>query len=154
MSNSRAQRIQIWRWWVALLMTGFLDRLGWLPGVVGVYPYCVVRAEPCSLVGAYSSLVTVPIWFLPTLGLKVVKEEKKSKLWGVPLMPWIPSTSIAINVLIVASIDGASFIRFGIFYYVFIALHASYDAAKDTTDTTSAATVTNLEIGVASQIHR
>ncbi|KAK8625433.1 hypothetical protein V6N13_090305 [Hibiscus sabdariffa] len=122
--------------------------------VVGVYPYCVVRAEPCSLVGAYSSLVTVPIWFLPTLGLKVVKEEKKSKLWGVPLMPWIPSTSIAINVLIVASIDGASFIRFGIFYYVFIALHASYDAAKDTTDTTSAATVTNLEIGVASQIHR
>ncbi|KAL4319019.1 hypothetical protein GQ457_18G020670 [Hibiscus cannabinus] len=93
--------------------------------------------------------VTVPIWFFATLGLQVVvKEARKPKLWGVPLMPWIPSTSIAVNVFIMSSIDSASYIRFGIWtllllvYYVFIALHASYDAAKYTTGT-SAATVTN-----------
>ncbi|GMI70656.1 amino acid transporter 1, CATIONIC AMINO ACID TRANSPORTER 1 [Hibiscus trionum] len=104
--------------------------------------------------------VIVPIWFLATLGLKVVvKEAKKPKLWGVPLMPWIPSASIAINVFIMSSIDSASYIRFGIWtllllvYYVFIALHASYDASKDTTDTTSTAAITNLEVGVASQIN-
>ncbi|KAK8512976.1 hypothetical protein V6N13_090282 [Hibiscus sabdariffa] len=93
--------------------------------------------------------VTVPIWFFATVGLQVVvKEARKPKLWGVPLMPWIPSTSIAVNVFIMSSIDSASYIRFGIWtllllvYYVFIALHASYDAAKYTTGT-SAATVTN-----------
>ncbi|GMI87878.1 amino acid transporter 1, CATIONIC AMINO ACID TRANSPORTER 1 [Hibiscus trionum] len=103
--------------------------------------------------------VTVPIWFLATLGLKVaVKEAKKPKFWGVPLMPWIPSASIAINVFIMASIDGASYMRFGIWtllllvYYVFIALHASYDAAHDAADATSAAAVTNIEIGGAPQV--
>ncbi|XVF00526.1 hypothetical protein REPUB_Repub04eG0008600 [Reevesia pubescens] len=95
--------------------------------------------------------VTLPIWFLATLGLKlVVKEAKKPKLWGVPLVPWLPSASIAINVFIIASIDGASFVRFGIWtlllllYYIFIALHASYDAAKESE---RSATVTSLEVG-------
>ncbi|XP_039059727.1 cationic amino acid transporter 1-like [Hibiscus syriacus] len=103
--------------------------------------------------------VTILIWFLATLGLKlVVKEAKKPKLWGVPLIPWIPSASIAINVFIMASIDGASYMRFGtwtlllLVYYVFIALHASYDAAKETADTTSMATATNIEVGGASQV--
>ncbi|XWS55353.1 hypothetical protein CRYUN_Cryun10bG0167300 [Craigia yunnanensis] len=88
--------------------------------------------------GCIGYAVTVPIWFLATLGLKVmVKEAKKPKLWGVPLVPWLPSASIAINVFIMGSIDGASYVRFGIWtlmllvYYVFIALHASYDAAKE-----------------------
>lgn len=83
--------------------------------------------------------VTVPIWFSATLGLKLaVKEAKKPKLWGVPLVPWLPSASIAINVFIMASINGASFLRFGFWtllllvYYIFIALHASYDAALET----------------------
>ncbi|XP_022748728.1 cationic amino acid transporter 1-like [Durio zibethinus] len=90
--------------------------------------------------------VTVPIWFLATLGLKLMaKEAKKPKLWGVPLVPWLPSASIAINVFIMASIDGASFVRFGIWtllllvYYIFIALHASYDAAKETERSATAA---------------
>ncbi|MBA0607304.1 hypothetical protein Godav_019632 [Gossypium davidsonii] len=104
--------------------------------------------------------VTVPIWFIATLGLNLmVKEAKKPKLWGVPLVPWLPSASFATNVFIMASVDGASYVRFGIWtlllllYYVFIALHASYDAAKETTDTTSAATATCLEDGGASQLH-
>ncbi|XP_021287076.1 cationic amino acid transporter 1-like [Herrania umbratica] len=97
-------------------------------------------------------VVTVPVWFLATLGLKLlVKEAKKPKLWGVPLVPWLPSASVAINVFIMASIDGASFVRFGVWtlvllvYYIFIALHASYDAAKEFEETR--ATATNLEVG-------
>ncbi|XVF68299.1 hypothetical protein PTKIN_Ptkin10aG0193800 [Pterospermum kingtungense] len=89
--------------------------------------------------------VTVPIWFLATLGLKLaVKEAKKPKLWGVPLVPWLPSASIAINVFIMASINGASYARFGVWtllllvYYVFIALHASYDAAMETESSATA----------------
>ncbi|XVE67514.1 hypothetical protein DITRI_Ditri08aG0167000 [Diplodiscus trichospermus] len=90
--------------------------------------------------------VTVPIWFLATLGLKVVvKEAKKPKLWGVPLVPWLPSLSIAINAFIMASIDRASYVRFGMWtllllvYYFFIALHASYDAAKENERSATAA---------------
>ncbi|KAK1369030.1 Cationic amino acid transporter 1 [Heracleum sosnowskyi] len=79
------------------------------------------------------------LWFIATLGLKLtVKEAKKPKLWGVPFMPWLPSASVAINVFIMGSIDGPSFIRFSIWtagllvYYLFVGLHASYDAAKET----------------------
>ncbi|GKV32083.1 hypothetical protein SLEP1_g40714 [Rubroshorea leprosula] len=82
--------------------------------------------------------ITVPVWFLSTLGLQLtVKEARKPKLWGVPLIPWIPSACIAINLFIMGSVDGASFARFGVWtllllvYYFFIALHASYDAAKE-----------------------
>ncbi|RLN19301.1 uncharacterized protein C2845_PM02G06720 [Panicum miliaceum] len=58
------------------------------------------------------------------------------KLWGVPLVPWLPSASIAINVFLLGSIDSKSFMRFGIWtaallvYYLFVGLHASYDTAK------------------------
>lgn len=83
-------------------------------------------------------VVTLCIWFLATLGLHLmVKEARKPKLWGAPLVPWLPSASIAVNLFIMGSIDGASFVRFIIWtgvlllYYIFIALHASYDAAKE-----------------------
>ncbi|GAV67238.1 AA_permease_2 domain-containing protein/AA_permease_C domain-containing protein [Cephalotus follicularis] len=96
--------------------------------------------------------VTVPVWFLATLGLKLtVKEARKPKMWGVPLVPWFPSASIAINVFIMGSIDGPSFIRFLVWtaalllYYFFVALHASYDAAKETE---KQANGTNIEAGV------
>ena len=83
-------------------------------------------------------VVTVPLWFLGTLGLKVfVPQAKRPKLWGVPLVPWLPSASIAINIFLLGSIDKDSFIRFGVWtliilvYYVFFGLHASYDTAKE-----------------------
>ncbi|KAJ4702993.1 putative Cationic amino acid transporter [Melia azedarach] len=97
--------------------------------------------------------VTVPIWFLSTLGLQLtVKEARKPKLWGVPLLPWLPSGCIAINIFIMGSVDGPSFIRFIIWtflllvYYFFVALHASYDAAKDTE---KQAQVSNIEAGIS-----
>ncbi|XAR72535.1 hypothetical protein NMG60_11019209 [Bertholletia excelsa] len=81
--------------------------------------------------------VTVGVCFFATLGLNLtLKEARKPKIWGVPLVPWLPSASIAINLFIMGSIDGASFYRFLIWtailltYYLFVGLHASYDAAK------------------------
>ncbi|XP_071722237.1 cationic amino acid transporter 1-like [Rutidosis leptorrhynchoides] len=79
-----------------------------------------------------------PIWVLATLGLQLtVKQARKPKMWGIPVMPWVPSASIALNLFIMGSVDNASFVRFLVWtvllmiYYVFIGLHASYDAAKD-----------------------
>ncbi|XP_026390836.1 cationic amino acid transporter 1-like [Papaver somniferum] len=81
---------------------------------------------------------TVSIWFLSTLGLKLmVKQARQPKLWGVPLVPWLPSATIAMNMFLLGSLDAASFIRFGIWtaillvYYFLVGLHASYDSAKE-----------------------
>ncbi|KAJ7969075.1 putative Cationic amino acid transporter [Quillaja saponaria] len=100
-------------------------------------------------------IVTVTIWFLATLGLNLtLKQARKPKMWGVPLLPWLPSACIAINVFIMGSIDGASFVRFIIWtlillvYYVFVALHSSYDAAKETEkDVGHVSQTSNMEAG-------
>ncbi|KAH0708343.1 hypothetical protein KY284_009770 [Solanum tuberosum] len=82
--------------------------------------------------------ITLPIWFLATIGLwYFVPQARKPKLWGVPLVPWLPSASIAINIFLLGSLDRASFMRFGVWtgfllvYYLFFGLHASYDTAKE-----------------------
>ncbi|WMV56857.1 hypothetical protein MTR67_050242 [Solanum verrucosum] len=82
--------------------------------------------------------ITLPIWLLATIGLwYFVPQARKPKLWGVPLVPWLPSASIAINIFLLGSLDRASFMRFGVWtgfllvYYLFFGLHASYDTAKD-----------------------
>ncbi|CAK7337129.1 unnamed protein product [Dovyalis caffra] len=82
-------------------------------------------------------VITIPIWFLATLALKVfVPQARDPKLWGVPLVPWIPSASILINIFLLGSIDKKSFERFAawtgvlLIYYFLFGLHASYDAAK------------------------
>ncbi|TXG48087.1 hypothetical protein EZV62_027381 [Acer yangbiense] len=98
-------------------------------------------------------VVTVSIWFLATLGLQLsVKQARKPKMWGVPLLPWLPSACIAANVFIMGSIDKPSFVRFILWtlvlllYYLFVPLHASYDAARETERTANAL---NIEAGVA-----
>ncbi|CAA2968831.1 cationic amino acid transporter 1-like [Olea europaea subsp. europaea] len=59
--------------------------------------------------------VLAPIWFLSTLELWIfVPQARIPKLWGIPLVPWLPSTSIAINIFLLGSIDKKSFIRFAI----------------------------------------
>uniref|UniRef100_A0A1S4D5R6 Cationic amino acid transporter 1-like n=1 Tax=Nicotiana tabacum TaxID=4097 RepID=A0A1S4D5R6_TOBAC len=82
--------------------------------------------------------VTLPIWFLATAGISILVPKARSpKVWGVPLVPWIPSASIAINFFLLASMDKDSFIRFAVWtvfllvYYVLLGLHASYDTAKE-----------------------
>jgi len=81
---------------------------------------------------------TTPLWLLGTGGIcLLVPEAKKPKVWGVPLVPWLPSFSIAINIFLLGSIDKDSYIRFGMWsgilliYYFLIGLHASYDASKE-----------------------
>lgn len=83
-------------------------------------------------------VVTAPLWFLGTLGIWILVPQARSpKLWGVPLVPWLPSLSVAINIFLLGSIDRDSFIRFAawtliiLIYYFFFGLHASYDTAKD-----------------------
>ncbi|CAI9760068.1 unnamed protein product [Fraxinus pennsylvanica] len=82
--------------------------------------------------------ITVPIWLLATIGLRLfVPHARDPKLWGVPLVPWLPSASIAINIFLLGSIDKDSFIRFSVWtafllvYYFLFGLHASYDTAKE-----------------------
>ncbi|CAA0823753.1 Cationic amino acid transporter 1 [Striga hermonthica] len=81
--------------------------------------------------------VTVPAWGLATVGLwACVPQARRPEKWGVPMVPWLPSASIAVNVFLLGSIDGKSFVRFGVWtalllvYYLFFGLHASYDTAK------------------------
>lgn len=82
--------------------------------------------------------VTGPTWFIGTLGLQLfVPQAREPKVWGVPLVPWLPSASIAVNIFLLGSIDKDSFIRFGIWtcllmvYYFLFGLHASYDTAME-----------------------
>ncbi|XP_010241174.1 PREDICTED: cationic amino acid transporter 1-like [Nelumbo nucifera] len=88
--------------------------------------------------GYIAYIIIGPIWFLATLSLQVfVPQARDPKLWGVPLVPWLPSASIAINIFLLGSIDGKSFMRFGVWsgflllYYLFFGLHASYDTAME-----------------------
>ncbi|KAI6699263.1 hypothetical protein NL676_013587 [Syzygium grande] len=80
--------------------------------------------------------VTVPLWFLGTLGIyKFLPQQRTPKAWGVPLVPWIPSLSIATNVFLMSSSGSAAFLRFVICtivmltYYLLFGLHATYDMA-------------------------
>ena len=84
--------------------------------------------------------ICAPIWFLATLLLHLtVPSHRKPAIWGVPLVPWIPSLSIALNIFLLGSLDKASFERFGywtafmLVYYFFFGLHASYDTAMHPT---------------------
>ncbi|GKA70032.1 cationic amino acid transporter 1-like protein [Tanacetum coccineum] len=83
--------------------------------------------------------IVAGIWFLSTLGIRLqVNQARNPRLWGAPLVPWLPSCSIALNLFMMGSIDGASFLRFMgwtavlLTYYFLVGLHASYDASKET----------------------
>ncbi|CAI8605162.1 unnamed protein product [Vicia faba] len=66
-----------------------------------------------------------------------VPQARKPEFWGVPLMPWIPAMSIFLNLFLLGSLDGKSYIRFGVFsavtvlFYVLYSVHASFDAEGD-----------------------
>lgn len=66
----------------------------------------------------------------------VVPQARKPEFWGVPLMPWIPSISIFLNLFLLGSLDGPSYARFGFFsvlivlVYVLYSVHASFDAEE------------------------
>lgn len=67
----------------------------------------------------------------------LVPQARKPEFWGVPMMPWIPAVSIFLNIFLLGSLDGPSYIRFGFFsalavlVYVLYSVHASFDAEED-----------------------
>lgn len=69
----------------------------------------------------------------------MVAQARKPEFWGVPLMPWIPSISIFLNIFLLGSLDKPSYIRFGFFsglivlVYVLYSVHASFDAEEEGT---------------------
>uniref|UniRef100_A0A803NW18 Cationic amino acid transporter C-terminal domain-containing protein n=1 Tax=Cannabis sativa TaxID=3483 RepID=A0A803NW18_CANSA len=77
----------------------------------------------------------------------MVPQARKPEFWGVPFMPWIPSTSIFLNIFLLGSLDGPSYVRFAFFsalavlVYVFYSVHASFDAEGD-----GSLSVKNVEI--------
>ncbi|XP_048562451.1 cationic amino acid transporter 5-like [Triticum urartu] len=83
-------------------------------------------------------VVLVPAWLLGTLGIQMmVPAARAPKVWGVPLVPWLPSLSIATNLFLMGSLGSDAFVRFGactaimLIYYVLVGLHATYDVAHD-----------------------
>ncbi|KAK9061362.1 hypothetical protein SSX86_018543 [Deinandra increscens subsp. villosa] len=65
-----------------------------------------------------------------------VPQARKPEFWGVPLMPWIPSVSIFLNIFLLGNLDGPSYARFGFFsavavvVYLVYSVHASFDAEE------------------------
>lgn len=86
--------------------------------------------------GWFGYVVTVPIWLVATAGLALFLPQRRTpKVWGVPLVPWLPSLSIAMNIFLMGSLGSEAFSRFGIctvvmlIYYFLFGLHATYDTA-------------------------
>lgn len=67
----------------------------------------------------------------------MVTPARKPEFWGVPMMPWVPATSIFLNIFLLGSLDGPSYLRFTFFstliviVYLLYSVHASYDAEKN-----------------------
>ncbi|KAJ6892637.1 hypothetical protein NC651_025750 [Populus alba x Populus x berolinensis] len=66
-----------------------------------------------------------------------VPQARKPEFWGVPLMPWIPCVSIFLNIFLLGSLGGPSYVRFVFFsalvvlVYVLYSVHASFDAEAE-----------------------
>ena len=83
-------------------------------------------------------VVAVIVWFLGTVVMALLSKHRVPKVWGVPLVPWLPSLSIGTNIFLIGSLGSAAFLRFFIcsavmvIYYLLIGLHATYDVAHQT----------------------
>lgn len=82
-------------------------------------------------------VITIPLWLLATLAIQLfLPQQRTPKVWGVPLVPWLPSLSIATNIFLMGSLGQDAFIRFAIctlvmlVYYFLFGLHATYDMAQ------------------------
>ncbi|KAJ0973384.1 hypothetical protein J5N97_021343 [Dioscorea zingiberensis] len=90
------------------------------------------RTKSLLLVGCIVAAIAVLQAFY-----MLVPQARKPEFWGVPLMPWIPSVSIALNVFLLGSLDRPSYVRFGFFsavavlVYLLYSVHASFDAEQN-----------------------
>nr|GEW65349.1 cationic amino acid transporter 8, vacuolar [Tanacetum cinerariifolium] len=74
-------------------------------------------------------------WLAGAIGMMLVPKQRVPKVWGVPLVPWLPALSILTNVFLIGSLGAMAFKRFFIcsgvmlVYYVLVGVHATYDVA-------------------------
>ncbi|KAI3940723.1 hypothetical protein MKW98_030042 [Papaver atlanticum] len=87
--------------------------------------------------GWIGHLLTIPFWVLGNIGILIfLPQQRVPKFWGVPLVPWLPSLSIGINLFLIGSLGYEAFVRFGVctvvmlVYYFFVGLHATYDVSN------------------------
>ncbi|KAI3465957.1 hypothetical protein Pfo_022620 [Paulownia fortunei] len=79
--------------------------------------------------------LTGGLWFFGTLGMALTSKHRIPKIWGVPLVPWLPSLSIAMNLFLIGSLGNMAVWRFLIcsaimlVYYLLAGVHATYDMA-------------------------
>ncbi|GFP98867.1 cationic amino acid transporter 8 vacuolar [Phtheirospermum japonicum] len=77
------------------------------------------------------------LWAFGTLGMALTSKHRVPKVWGVPLVPWLPSLSIAMNIFLIGSLGAVAVWRFLIcsaimlVYYVLAGVHATYDVARE-----------------------
>ncbi|KAF8026007.1 hypothetical protein BT93_F2737 [Corymbia citriodora subsp. variegata] len=80
-------------------------------------------------------VVAVIFWFLGTLGLQLLPQRRAPQHWGIPLVPYLPSLSIGMNIFLIGSLGSEAFWRFlictavMILYYLLVGLHATFDVA-------------------------
>ncbi|KAE8670643.1 Cationic amino acid transporter 7 [Hibiscus syriacus] len=80
-----------------------------------------------------ATCVVIAVWILQVFHC-TVPQARKPSFWGVPFMPWLPAMSIFLNVFLLGSLDGPSYLRFGFFsglavlVYILYSVHASFDA--------------------------
>ncbi|CAL9005466.1 unnamed protein product [Prunus brigantina] len=103
-------------------LTSIIFSLFWQfmpPGKLKAFMLCVTAAIAISMLQIFHCMVP---------------QVRKPEFWGVPLMPWLPSISIFLNIFLLGSLDRPSYVRFGVFsavavlVYVFYSVHASFDA--------------------------
>ncbi|KAJ8754653.1 hypothetical protein K2173_010744 [Erythroxylum novogranatense] len=86
-------------------------------------------------------VVASVIWFLGTLGMGLLPKQRAPKVWGVPLVPWLPSLSIAMNLFLIGSVGYKAILRFIVcsaamlLYYLLVGVHATYDLVHEKQDT-------------------
>lgn len=100
-------------------------------------------------------VVPATFWFFSTLAMSLLPKYRFPKVWGVPLVPWFPSLSIGMNLLLIGSLGIAAFLRFFIcsavmlLYYLFVGLHATYDIAhQDDIDSQNEERKENVSRGI------
>ncbi|XP_015954043.1 cationic amino acid transporter 8, vacuolar-like [Arachis duranensis] len=77
--------------------------------------------------------VAAVVWLIGTLAMSFLPKQRTPKVWGVPLVPWLPSLSIATNLFLIGSLEPDAFWRFFLctafmlLYYIFVGVHATYD---------------------------
>ncbi|KAM7268280.1 hypothetical protein ACFE04_010446 [Oxalis oulophora] len=90
-----------------------------------------------SIGGWVGYVIAAVIWLISTLGMQLIPKQRLPKIWGVPLVPLLPSLSIGMNIFLIGSLGHLAFIRFiicsavMIVYYLLAGLHATFDMAQE-----------------------